>query len=132
MYDYKCKLDRVVDGDTVDLNVNLGFDIWVKKRVRLYGIDAPESRTRDLEEKKLGIAATVALKELLDDAIRLHNGTIRLESKIYERDKFGRVLGILHLDTTREDENSGTTIMTSTVINRWMVQEGHANKTTFD
>ena len=127
MYDYKCELIRVVDGDTVDLNVNLGFDIWVKKRVRLYGIDAPESRTRDLEEKKLGIAATLALKELLDDAINFHNGTIRLESKIYERDKFGRVLGVLHLDTSTED---GT--ITSTVINRWMVQEGHANKTTFD
>jgi micrococcal nuclease len=127
MYDYNCELIRVVDGDTVDLNVNLGFDIWVKKRVRLYGIDAPESRTRDLEEKKLGIAATLALKELLDDAINFHNGTIRLESKIYERDKFGRVLGILHLDTSTEE---GT--ITSTVINRWMVQEGHANKTTFD
>jgi micrococcal nuclease len=127
MYDYNCELIRVVDGDTVDLNVNLGFDIWVKKRVRLYGIDAPESRTRDLEEKKLGIAATLALKELLDDAINFHNGTIRLESKIYERDKFGRVLGVLHLDTSTEE---GT--ITSTVINRWMVQEGHANKTTFD
>ena len=131
MYDYNCELIRVVDGDTVDLNVNLGFDIWVKKRVRLYGIDAPESRTRDLEEKKLGIAATVALKELLDDAINFHNGTIRLESKIYERDKFGRVLGILHLDTKTFTEDGEDTI-TSIVINRWMVQEGHANKTTFD
>ena len=131
MYDYKCELDRVVDGDTVDLNVNLGFDIWVKKRVRLYGIDAPESRTRDLEEKKMGIAATVALMELIDDAINFHNGTIRLESKIYERDKFGRVLGILHLDTKTFTEDGEDTI-TSIVINRWMVQEGHANKTTFD
>ena len=131
MYDYKCELIRVVDGDTVDLNVNLGFDIWVKKRVRLYGIDAPESRTRDLEEKKMGIAATVALMELIDDAINFHNGTIRLESKIYERDKFGRVLGILHLDTKTFTEDGEDTI-TSIVINRWMVQEGHANKTTFD
>ena len=131
MYDYNCELIRVVDGDTVDLNVNLGFDIWVKKRVRLYGIDAPESRTRDLEEKKLGIAATVALMELIDDAINFHSGTIRLESKIYERDKFGRVLGILHLDTKTFTEDGEDTI-TSTVINRWMVQEGHANKTTFD
>ena len=131
MYDYTCELIRVVDGDTVDLNVNLGFDIWVKKRVRLYGIDAPESRTRDLEEKKMGIAATVALMELIDDAINFHNGTIRLESKIYERDKFGRVLGILHLDTKTFTEDGEDTI-TSIVINRWMVQEGHANKTTFD
>jgi len=131
MYDYNCELIRVVDGDTVDLNVNLGFDIWVKKRVRLYGIDAPESRTRDLEEKKLGIAATVALMELIDDAINFHSGTIRLESKIYERDKFGRVLGILHLDTKTFTEDGEDTI-TSTVINSWMVQEGHANKTTFD
>ena len=69
--------------------------------------------------------------ELIDDAINFHNGTIRLESKIYERDKFGRVLGILHLDTKTFTEDGEDTI-TSIVINRWMVQEGHANKTTFD
>ena len=52
MYEYKCKIDRVVDGDTVDVDIDLGFGIWLRKeRVRLYGIDTPECRTRDLEEK---------------------------------------------------------------------------------
>ena len=52
MYEYNAKLIRVIDGDTVDASIDLGFDVWVKKRIRLHGIDAPESRTRDLEEKK--------------------------------------------------------------------------------
>ena len=53
MYEYRCKIDRVVDGDTVDVDIDLGFGIWLRKeRVRLYGIYTPESRTRDLEEKK--------------------------------------------------------------------------------
>ena len=67
MYEYKIKsIDRVVDGDTVDVIIDLGFDILHKTRVRLYGIDAPESRTRDLEEKKRGLKATQRLTELLD------------------------------------------------------------------
>ena len=58
MYEYKCTIDRVVDGDTVDVDIDLGFGVWLKKqRIRLYGIDTPESRTRDLEEKKYGNAA---------------------------------------------------------------------------
>ena len=52
---YNCTLDRVIDGDTIDVNIDLGFDVWLnKQRVRLSGIDTPESRTRDLAEKKLG------------------------------------------------------------------------------
>ena len=57
MYTYKIKLDRVVDGDTIDAEIDLGFDVSVKKRVRFMGINTPESRTRDLEEKKRGLAA---------------------------------------------------------------------------
>ena len=58
MYEYRCKLRRVVDGDTVDIDIDLGFDIWLtNQRVRLYGVDTPESRTRDKEEKKYGLAA---------------------------------------------------------------------------
>ena len=56
-YIYRAKLDRVVDGDTVDALIDVGFDIWVKKRIRFMGLDAWESRTRDLEEKKKGLAA---------------------------------------------------------------------------
>ena len=58
MYEYSCTIDRVVDGDTVDVDIDLGFGVWLRKeRVRMYGIDTPESRTRDLVEKKYGLAA---------------------------------------------------------------------------
>ena len=66
MYKYKCKLVRVIDGDTVDAMVDLGFDIWVKKRIRLAGINAYECRTRDKEEKKKGLAAKARLKQILE------------------------------------------------------------------
>ena len=65
MHEYRCTIRRVVDGDTVDVDIDLGFGIWVRnERVRLYGIDTPESRTRDLEEKKCGIYASIGLKTL--------------------------------------------------------------------
>ena len=58
MYEYRCRIDRVVDGDTVDVDIDLGFGVWLREeRVRMYGIDTPESRTRDLVEKKYGLAA---------------------------------------------------------------------------
>ena len=65
MYKYNAKVTRVVDGDTVDALVDLGFDTWKKVRIRMVGLNAPESRTRDLEEKKKGLAAKDRLKELL-------------------------------------------------------------------
>ena len=59
MYEYRCKIVRVVDGDTVDVDIDLGFGVWMhKERIRLHGIDTPESRTRDLEEKKYGLLNT--------------------------------------------------------------------------
>ena len=58
MYEYKCKVTRVVDGDTVDIDIDLGFGVWLhKERVRIYGIDTPESRTRDKIEKRFGLLA---------------------------------------------------------------------------
>ena len=58
MYEYSCKVVKIVDGDTIDVDIDLGFGVWLKKqRIRLFGIDTPESRTRDLEEKKYGLAA---------------------------------------------------------------------------
>ena len=58
MYEYKCKVVKIIDGDTVDVDIDLGFGIWVhKERIRLFGIDTPESRTRDLEEKHFGLKA---------------------------------------------------------------------------
>ena len=104
MYTYKAKLDRVIDGDTVDANIDLGFDITIHKRIRLAGIDTPESRTRDFEEKARGLASKDKLIELLGD------GNFVLESK--EVGKYGRVLGTLHID----DMN----------INDTLVKEGFA------
>ena len=84
---YKCTLDRVVDGDTVDVNIDLGFKIVLaKQRVRLVGIDTPESRTRDLVEKKLGQEAKELLKELTYDGFVLES---------QGRGKYGRILGVL-------------------------------------
>ena len=89
MYKYRCKLKKVVDGDTVDIDIDLGFEVWLKnQRVRLYGVDTPESRTRDKEEKKYGLAAKAELKVLLDD------DDIKLVTKKYDaKGKFGRILG---------------------------------------
>ena len=92
MYTYKAKLDRVIDGDTIDANIDLGFDITIHKRIRLAGIDTPESRTRDLEEKKRGLASKARLIELLD------KGDLVVESK--DVGKYGRVLGTLHKYST--------------------------------
>ena len=72
MYQYKVKLDRIIDGDTVDCYIDLGFDIQTKKRIRFAGINTPESRTRDLEEKKRGLAAKARLKEILEQASEIH------------------------------------------------------------
>ena len=109
MYTYKARLDRVVDGDTIDANIDLGFDITIHKRIRLTGIDTPESRTRDLEEKARGLAAKARLIELLE------KGDLVVEST--EVGKFGRVLGTLHVYS----EESG-----SININDTLVKEGHA------
>ena len=65
MYEYQAIIERVVDGDTVDVMIDLGFDVWTKQRVRLMGIDTPESRTRDLREKKFGKMATARVLELI-------------------------------------------------------------------
>ena len=87
MFDYRCKPLRVVDGDTIDVNLDLGFNVWHKARVRMLGIDTPESRTRNLEEKALGLASKARLKELLK------GNKIEVECS-KEKGKFGRVLGI--------------------------------------
>ena len=101
MYTYKAKLDRVIDGDTIDVNIDLGFDINVKKRVRFTGINTPESRTRDLEEKKLGLAAKDRVQSILAE-----NDCFIIESK--KLGKFGRVLGEVFVnivDSVESKEN---------------------------
>ena len=91
------KINKVVDGDTIDVTIDLGFDLYKKERVRVAGIDTPEKRTRDLEEKALGIDATNWLKEKLADAIAGDDElTIRTELS-GGIGKYGRLLGWLYI-----------------------------------
>ena len=92
MWTYRCKLKKVIDGDTVDVDIDLGFGIWQKnERVRIMGIDTPESRTRDKIEKKFGLAAKARLKSLLGPKPVLRT-TISKKGEDM-KGKFGRVLG---------------------------------------
>ena len=94
MYEYSCKVQRVVDGDTIDVVLDLGFDILHKCRVRLYGIDTPESRTRDLDEKARGKMASA----FLSDAINSGNKVV-IQTKLKDsKGKYGRVLGEVIID----------------------------------
>lgn len=81
MYDYNAVVTRVVDGDTIDVTIDLGFSIFIKERVRLARINAPESRTRDLEEKQRGILATEALKDMLRGADTVMLRTYKAKGK---------------------------------------------------
>ena len=91
MYQYKIKkINRIIDGDTVDLDIDLGFSITLKQRVRLKDIDAPETRTKDLEEKTAGLAA----KEWLEKELSREGEWIIETTK---EDKYGRILGTLYL-----------------------------------
>ena len=114
MYTYKIKLDRVIDGDTIDANIDLGFDVSVKKRIRLQGINAPESRTRDLEEKARGLAAKDRLKAILE-------GAEEIQLCSYGVGKYGRCLGELHIDVVDGQEK-----MTLENVNELLIKEGHA------
>ena len=91
MHEYKCRIIRVVDGDTVDVDIDLGFGVWLNnQRVRLYGIDTPECRTRDREEKYYGFMAKALVKDFLPEGSTQRLST-RLKGK--GRGKFGRILG---------------------------------------
>jgi len=113
-YIYKAKLERVVDGDTVDALIDLGFDTWVKKRIRYKGIDTWESRTKDLDEKKLGLAAKERNKELLE-SVSSKPGYFRLRS--HGVGKYGRVLGEIFIKDIEGIEYN---------INQTLIDEGHA------
>ena len=102
MYEYKCKILRVVDGDTVDIDIDLGFGIWMhKERVRMMGIDTPESRTRDKVEKTFGLASKDRLKELLPIGSTQHLKTEIDRSGEDKKGKFGRILGDFIVDEKR-------------------------------
>ena len=108
MYEYRCKIRRVVDGDTVDIDIDLGFGVWLhKERVRIYGIDTPESRTRDKEEKKFGLMAKEFVKQFVK------GDSIILRTQKYDaKGKFGRILGDIIVDNKSMSET--------------MIQEHHA------
>ena len=91
-YEYVAKLDRVVDGDTCDAMIDLGFNTWVKKRIRFKGVDTWESRTRDLDEKKKGLEAKAYVKDLLENS---DDGKFSIIS--HGKGKYGRVLGELFI-----------------------------------
>ena len=108
-HNYSAKLVRVVDGDTCDAMIDLGFDTWVKKRIRFYGVDTWESRTRNLEEKKKGLAAKEFVKKLLENS---DEGKFLLKS--HGVGKYGRVLGELFV---KGHETS---------VNELLKENGHA------
>ena len=107
-------IDKVLDGDTIDVTIDLGFDLYKKERVRVAGVDTPEKRTRDLEEKALGLDATYWLKKKLEDTISGEDElTIRTEL-VGGMGKYGRLLGWLYIG---EDTVS---------LNEQMITEGYA------
>tara|TARA_B100001123_G_C15017951_1_gene910318 strand:- start:210 stop:602 length:393 start_codon:yes stop_codon:yes gene_type:complete len=113
-YIYRAKLDRVVDGDTVDAMIDLGFNTWVKRRIRFHGVDTWECRTRNLEEKKKGLAAKERTKELLTK-VTSKPGYFRIKS--HGVGKYGRVLGELFIKDNEDNQIS---------INEALIEEGHA------
>ena len=108
-HNYSAKLLRVVDGDTADAMIDLGFNVWVKERIRFHGVDTWESRTRDLEEKKKGLAAKEYVKDLLTNS---DEGKFSIIS--HGKGKYGRVLGELFV---KGQEKS---------VNELLIENGHA------
>ena len=118
MHEYRVNIVKVVDGDTVDVDIDLGFGIWMKnERVRLFGIDTPESRTRDLEEKKYGKAAKAYLVD------KLNSGQPILKTFKDGVGKYGRILGEFWVEEVAEDSEH---ISVKTNINQMMIEEHHA------
>ena len=114
MYTYNIKLVRVIDGDTIDAEIDLGFDVSVKKRVRFLGVNSPESRTRDLEEKARGLAAKDRVKQLLE-------GCNRIQLTSHGVGKYGRCLGEIHMDMV-----DGRESLTLESLNKLLIKERHA------
>ena len=118
MYEYNAVVERVVDGDTIDVIIDLGFKTWKKVRVRMEGINTPESRPRDLEEKKRGLAAKDRLVEILE----LNNNKCVLH--VSGVGKFGRAIAnvfVTSLSPTHDDSS-----LTLINVNQQLITEGHA------
>jgi micrococcal nuclease len=111
MYEYRVKkVLKIVDGDTIDVDIDLGFDISYTQRVRLAGIDTPESRTKDAREKVLGLEVKDRLKKAIDAA----KDVIIVTEKPDSTEKYGRILGWVYLDKASKS------------INEQLIEEGYA------
>ena len=108
------KINRVVDGDTIDVTIDLGFDLYKKERVRVAGVDTPEKRTKDAEEKVLGLDATKWLKDNLDGAISGDDDLIIRTELVGGMGKYGRLLGWLYIGDAEVS------------LNEQMITEGYA------
>ena len=118
-------VEKVVDGDTIDAVFDLGFDVRICNRIRLLGIDTPESRTRDLEEKFYGKLSSAALKSWVHWAVISDRDDIEIQCRCPESDsrgKFGRVLGELWINCTEDGHEFGGW----TNVNKWMCESGYA------
>ena len=114
MYTYNCVIKRVVDGDTVDVDIDLGFGVWLhNERIRLSGIDAPEVRTRDLDEKARGIMSMAFVESKLPQG-----STVKIITKEFHRGKYGRIIG----DFEIYDSATDSWIM----LTQKMLTEGYA------
>ena len=110
MYEYSAEVLRVVDGDTVDVLIDCGFSTFRKERIRLHGIDAPESRTRDKEEKVRGLAAKARLQELIKNTSK----KVIIKTELDKKGKYGRILGVIWDKDKKKN------------FNRMLISEGHA------
>ena len=108
------EINRVLDGDTIDVTIDLGFDLYKKERVRVAGVDTPEKRTRNLEEKKLGLDATVWLQEKLEGAIEGDDDLVIRTELVGGVGKYGRLLGWLYIGDG------------DVSLNEQMIEEGYA------
>ena len=116
---------KVVDGDTMDCVFDLGFDVMFKSRVRLLGIDTPESRTRNLNEKVYGLLSKKHLKEWVHWAVMSDRDDIEIQIRCPEKDsrgKFGRILGEVWVNCTEDGNEFGGW----TNVNKWMCENGYA------
>lgn len=110
MYKYGAKLLRVVDGDTADVMIDLGFDVWIKSRLRFKGVDTWEKRTKNLEEKAKGMAASKFTKKHME----MNDGKFVIQS--YGKGKYGRILAEIFIDIDGEE----------TSLNKLLIENGHA------
>tara|TARA_B100001939_G_C16938511_1_gene617236 strand:- start:1044 stop:1391 length:348 start_codon:yes stop_codon:yes gene_type:complete len=106
LYYYNATVDKVVDGDTIDVTIDLGFNVWIKERLRLYGLNTPETRTKDLEEKERGLKA----KKYVENQVNSNSGQIQVLS--LGRGKYGRVLAEIWVGKNN--------------INELLISNGHA------